>query len=253
LSCPQAGGRRALSLIQLPSASAKRDFPIILDIATSGIALNKARVAHLRGKPVEPGYIVDAEGQPTTDPGVLFQEPRGALLPFGLHKGSGLAVVGELLAGALSGGRTIAPHNARDGSTINNMLSVVIDPHHITSGAWHQEAEAMIAYLQDCPPADPEEPVRAPGEPEAIARRCAEAEGITYDDATWGTLAELAEGLGLNSPHKGQELRRPARSVTALRKAPSYSAGNTASVRHEQGHWAGLQERLRHAAEDHLA
>jgi LDH2 family malate/lactate/ureidoglycolate dehydrogenase len=200
-----AGGREARFVTNPIAIGIPRtgNFPIILDIATSGIALNKARVAHLRGKPVESGYIVDAEGQPTTDPGVLFQEPRGALLPFGLHKGSGLAVAGELLAGALSGGRTIAPHNTRDGSTINNMLSVVIDPHHVTSGAWHQEAEAMIAYLQDCPPVDPEEPVRAPGEPEALARRCAEAEGITYDDATWGTLVELAEGLGVELPTQG--------------------------------------------------
>jgi uncharacterized oxidoreductase len=198
-----AGGREARFVTNPIAIGIPRrgEFPIILDIATSGIALNKARVAHLRGEPVEPGYIVDAEGQPTTDPGVLFREPRGALLPFGLHKGSGLAVVGELLAGALTGGRTIAPHNARDESTINNMMSVLIDPDHAAGAAWHEETEAMIAYLRDCPPADPDEPVRVPGEPEAIARHRAEAKGITYDDATWRTLVRLAESLGVDPLH----------------------------------------------------
>jgi LDH2 family malate/lactate/ureidoglycolate dehydrogenase len=197
-----AGGREARFVTNPLAIGFPRrdDFPIILDIATSGIALNKARVAHLRGDPVEPGYIVDAEGQPTTDPGVLFRKPQGALLPFGSHKGSGLAVAGELLAGALTGGRTIAPHHVRDGATINNMLSVLIDPSHLAGAAWYDEAEAMVAYLRECPPADPEEPVLAPGEPEATARRRAEAEGILYDDATWRTLAELAEGLGMKLP-----------------------------------------------------
>jgi LDH2 family malate/lactate/ureidoglycolate dehydrogenase len=160
--------------IGIPRAS---HFPVVLDMATSGIALNKARVAHLRGEPVEPGYLIDAEGRATTDPGVLFSEPRGALLPFGSHKGSGLAVVGELLAGALTGAQTIAPVHERSGATINNMLSILIDPSHLAGEAWQLEAEAMISYLHDCPPADPSSPVLVPGEPEAIARNRADVKG----------------------------------------------------------------------------
>jgi LDH2 family malate/lactate/ureidoglycolate dehydrogenase len=179
-------------------------FPVVLDIATSGIALNKARVAHLRGEPVQPGFVIDADGEPTTDAGVLFREPKGALLPFGLHKGSGLAVVAELLAGALTGGQTIAPHNARDGSTLNNMLSVLIHPTHLAgAGAattWQMEAEAMIAYLHDCPPVDPEAPVLVPGEPEARSRECARINGLRYDPATWGTLKALAQECGVAVP-----------------------------------------------------
>ncbi|HEV2559207.1 MAG TPA: malate/lactate/ureidoglycolate dehydrogenase [Microvirga sp.] len=197
-----AGGREARFVTNPLAVGIPRPgrFPVVLDIATSGIALNKARVAHLRGEAVEPGYLVDAEGHGTTDPGVLFREPRGALLPFGLHKGSGLAVVGELLAGALSGGRTIAPHNERDGSTLNNMLSILIAPDHLAGAAWREEAEAMIGYLHDCPPVDPDEPVLVPGEPEAIARQEAEAQGIAYDAATWGTLTRLAEERGVALP-----------------------------------------------------
>ena len=55
------------------------------------------------------------QGQPTRDPNVMYSEPPGAMLPFGGHKGYALAVVAELLAGALSGGPTIQPGNARHG------------------------------------------------------------------------------------------------------------------------------------------
>jgi LDH2 family malate/lactate/ureidoglycolate dehydrogenase len=62
----------------------------------------------------------------------------------------------------------------------------------------------MIAYLRDCPPVDPDQPVRVPGEPEAIARHRAEAKGITYDDATWRTLVKLAESLRVDSLHMAE-------------------------------------------------
>jgi LDH2 family malate/lactate/ureidoglycolate dehydrogenase len=177
-------------------------FPVVLDIATSGIALNRARVAKDRGEDLAPGYLIDSDGAPTTDPRVLFTEPRGALLPFGGHKGSGLAVLGELLAGAVTGGRTIAPRNTRDGATLNNMLSILINPDHLAGGAWTGEAEAMVAYLHSCAPVDPERPVLLPGEPEAQARDAAERDGISYPAAIWDALAALATELGVAVPRQ---------------------------------------------------
>ena len=175
------------------------DFPVVLDIATSGIALNKARVAHDRGEQVGEGFLIDAEGRPTLDPGVLFSEPKGALLPFGAHKGSGLAILGELLAGAVTGGLTIAPRNTRDGSTLNNMLSVLIQPDHVAGAGWGSEAETLIEYLHSCAPVDPAQPVLVPGEPEARARAAAERDGITYPASIWSALNGLAGRLGLEA------------------------------------------------------
>ncbi len=77
--------------------------PILLDFATSRVALGKVRVAHNAGKPMLDGALLDHAGQPTTDPSVMYTEPRGVVLPFGEHKGSGLALVCELLAGAIVG------------------------------------------------------------------------------------------------------------------------------------------------------
>ena len=59
----------------------------------------------------------------------MYNPPYGAILPFGLHKGGGLAVICDLLAGALTGGRTHSPRTIKDGTDIiNNMLSIIIDP-----------------------------------------------------------------------------------------------------------------------------
>ena len=75
--------------------------PIVLDFATSQVAAGKVRVAFNKKVQMEDGLLIDAAGQPSTDPGVLYNPPFGAILPFGLHKGGGLAVICDLLAGAL--------------------------------------------------------------------------------------------------------------------------------------------------------
>ena len=78
---------------------------MILDLATSVVAQGKTRVAHNKGERLAPGRLLDDHGEPTTDPRYGVIEPFGALLTFGEHKGFGLALVCELLGGALAGGR----------------------------------------------------------------------------------------------------------------------------------------------------
>ena len=80
--------------------------PFMLDFATSQVAMGKVRVAYNEKRQMTPGALIDTHGLPTTDPAVVFEEPFGAILPFGAHKGSGLAVMCELLGGVLSGGPT---------------------------------------------------------------------------------------------------------------------------------------------------
>ena len=101
---------------------------VLLDIATSAIALGKARVASNKGVPVPPDTVIDREGRPTTDPLPLVDRQEGALRAFGAHKGSGLAIMCELLGGSLTGGITIQPGHPREGGIVNSMLSIVMDP-----------------------------------------------------------------------------------------------------------------------------
>ncbi len=186
----------AIAVPSLPGA------PVLLDIATSGIAMNKARVAQMRGEHVAPGLLIDAAGQPTDDPAVMTADPRGALLPFGGHKGSGLGMLAELLAGALTGGGTIAPVHPRDGATLNNLFCVLIDPQRLNPGQWRDEVAAMLAYLHSDEPIDPSQPVQAPGEPEAHARAAATRDGISYEVARWSPLTALAGQLAVDVPHE---------------------------------------------------
>ena len=182
--------------IALPGTA--RRPPILLDMATSAIAMGKVRVAKNEGKSVDAGVLIDEAGRPTRDPTVMYREPHGALLPFGGHKGYALAVVTELLAGALSGGPTIQPGNPRMGGTINNMLTVVIDPVRLAGVDWlHREIDGFVEYVKASPPADAAAPVLIPGDPERLAREQRERDGIDVDDTTWSEVIAAGAQLGL--------------------------------------------------------
>src|SRR5215475_7534251 len=112
------------------------DRPIIADMATSRIAMGKVRVARNKGEPVAVDTLLDAEGKPTTDPNVMYQRPRGALLTFAEHKGYALAFICEILAGAVTGSGTMRPERQDEESVTNGMLLVVIDPGRLTDRDW---------------------------------------------------------------------------------------------------------------------
>ena len=180
--------------IAVPMADAEA--PLVLDFATSRIAFGKARVAHHRGQPVAAGALIDEAGRPTRDPGTLFREPRGAMLPFGGHKGYGLAVACEILAGALAGGGTLhAPPGS--GAIINNMLSFIVDPERLgTAAHLAQEARAFAEWVKASPPSR-DAAVLLPGDPERASRARRSEEGIPIDANTWAELIAAGVGLGL--------------------------------------------------------
>jgi len=170
----------------------------LLDMATSTIALGKARVAHNRGLPVPEGCLLDEAGRPTTDPAALVERHEGALTAFGAHKGSGLAVMCEIFAGALGGGRTIQPEHARHGSILNNMISILMDPSAFgDADAIAREARAFGAYVKASPPAPGVEEVLLPGEPEAASRRERGADGVPVEARTLEQVREAAVSVGL--------------------------------------------------------
>jgi uncharacterized oxidoreductase len=179
----------------IPRAAAE---PLVLDMATSAIALGKVRVAHMKGEPVPAGALVDHEGAPTTDPAVMFREPFGALGPFGSHKGYGLAVMCELLGGALAGEWTAQPAQPRVGTIVNHMLMFVLDPAAFGGlERFQDEVEAMTDYLHSTTPARGFDRVRVPGEPEQESRATRLAHGVPIDDNTWAGIVKAAGLAGL--------------------------------------------------------
>lgn len=175
--------------------------PFLLDFATSVVAMGKVRVAKNKGEVMDEGLLLDHQGQPTRDPGVMFPEIRGALVAMGLHKGYGLALACELLAGAVAGGRTVQPGTPRGLGIINNMLSIIVDPQRLVPDSFLQsEIQAMIDYAKASPPADPDLPVLVPGEPERERRAERLRTGVPIDLATWDELRGAAHSLGVLLP-----------------------------------------------------
>ena len=168
--------------------------PILLDFATSRVALGKVRVAHNAGKPMLDGALLDHAGRPTIDPSVMYTEPRGVVLPFGEHKGSGLALVCELLAGAIVGSPSVTTMTPPERGIINGMLSIVIDPAKLSSrDSMMAEIDAMVSWVKSAKPAEDDLPVLIAGEPERMARAARAANGIEIDGTTWAQLTAIAE------------------------------------------------------------
>ncbi len=83
------------------------DAPVVIDFGTSAAAEGKVRAQFQKKQPTPEGWLIDHTGQPTTDPSVLYAEPRGSIVPFGgaqAYKGFGLGLLLDLLCGGLSGG-----------------------------------------------------------------------------------------------------------------------------------------------------
>ena len=130
---------------------------------------------------------------------VMFSEPYGALLPLGDHKGYGLALACELLAGVLSGGGTIQPGHERLGSIVNNMLTFVIDPAKLVDLPWmRSEIDATLTYFKASPPADAAAPVMSAGDPERRARETRQREGIPLAERAWKGILAAGEEVGFS-------------------------------------------------------
>jgi uncharacterized oxidoreductase len=183
--------------------------PFILDFATSRVAQGKMRVAHNEGRQVEPGFLIDEKGRPTTNPGVVVVPQAegangglfGAIMAFGEHKGSGLAVACELLGGALTGGGTWHQPANTSRAVINGMLTILIDPERLgTQQNLEQEAKAFVEWLQASSAAEGIASVQIAGEPEQATRAERSLRGIEIDDTTWLELEAAAS--------KAEEIRR---------------------------------------------
>ncbi len=174
--------------------------PFILDMATSGVAQGKVRVAHNKGEKLPPGLLLDDKGNATLEARFGVIEPYGALTTFGLHKGYGLAVVCELLGGALSGGGTWHTTDRSKKRVLNGMLSILIDPKKLgTADVFEREARAFIEWVKQSPPAPGMDRVRIAGDPERETRARRQKEGIAVDANTWQEIHAAGAKLGVEA------------------------------------------------------
>jgi hydroxycarboxylate dehydrogenase B len=181
--------------------------PLVLDFATSVVAEGKVLNASFGGKKIPDDALIAPDGSTSGDPHVLYGDytptgPRtyrkgtGAIRAFGEHKGSGLALMCEILGGSLTG--TGATQESRKWA--NGMLSFYIDPARIDpDGFFPEDVTRYVAYVKSARSATPGGEVLVPGEPEERTRDKRLKEGVPLPEDTWKAIAAAAEKVGVDA------------------------------------------------------
>jgi len=196
LVAPHNGAQARLGTNPLTVGLPRRDAPpILLDFATSAIAVGKIRVAYYKKSPAPEGVLLDAQGAPTTDPAVMYEEPLGALLAAAGHKGYALGLVCDLLGAAIFGGDTPLPAHLRKNGMYNNMLVIVFDPGRFgAQDHYERETEAFVDYVRSSKRAPGGADILMPGEAER-SYRAARARRLPIDAGTVAFLDETAKTI----------------------------------------------------------
>jgi uncharacterized oxidoreductase len=180
--------------------------PVILDFATSLVAEGKVLVASQGGKKIPENALVSQDGSMSGDPHVLYGEytpegareykkGTGAIRAFGEHKGSGLALMCELLGGALTGNGASQLHDKWSQGMFSFYIDAEkVDPEHF----FPAEVTRMLEFVKGSKPLNAGEDVLVPGEQEERYRAERLKNGIPLPDDTWSSLLSIAREVGLD-------------------------------------------------------
>jgi LDH2 family malate/lactate/ureidoglycolate dehydrogenase len=197
------GGRKAMigtNPFSIAVPAGKHD-PMILDMSSSIVARGRINVAEIEGREIPAGWAIDKDGRPTTD---ATEALAGSVLPFGQHKGYGIALMIDALCGILSG----AAFGAHVGQLWNNdsskqnlgMYFAAIDVAAIDEPAeFGKRIDLLIDELKDSPPADDGGQVLVPGEIESRNEAEIRAAGIPVGPGVFRDLEQLAADLDLQT------------------------------------------------------
>jgi uncharacterized oxidoreductase len=182
--------------------------PVVLDFATSVVAEGKVLVASQGGKKLPDDALISLDGQMSGDPHVLYGDytptglrqtgkGAGAIRAFGDHKGSGLALICELLGGSLTGMKATGEGNGTFGG--NGMLSFYVNPAVVDpEGLFPADVARYVAYYKSAKPVGPGGEVLIPGEPESRTREQRLAQGVPLPDDTWAAIVAAARDVGVD-------------------------------------------------------
>lgn len=151
---------------------------LVIDQSASVVAKSEILLRQRMGEAIEPGWALDAEGNPTTDPAAAL---AGSMLPAGGHKGFGMGLIVEILAAALSGARLSAEASPFSGTAGGppgtGQFFIGIDPAAHAGAGFAAAMDRLAAAIEA------QEGARLPGSRRAANRRRIEAEGVRVDDA----------------------------------------------------------------------
>jgi ureidoglycolate dehydrogenase (NAD+) len=192
---PTGGARKMVGNNPIAYAfPTRRGVPLSLDMALSVAAGMKVVANQQIGRPLPDGWLFDAEGLPTNDPQVFnpFSPEGGSLVPIGGHKGYGLAIAHDILAGVLSGGRFGLGLGAPGFSLFVQAINI---EHFTPMAEYFDRIEALIKQIKDSPRASGSAGIFVPGERSHVRRSAALTEGIVLDSGTIVTLRKVAGDL----------------------------------------------------------
>jgi hydroxycarboxylate dehydrogenase B len=191
------GGRAAVfgtnpiaAAVPLPGSS-----PVVIDFSTATVASGKIRVLRDRGEPLPEGWILDADGAPSTDPADYYA--GGTLRPMADHKGYALCLLVELLAGCLAGAGSVAVPDS--GYRLGNgvFLQAIDVAAFMDADRFAGLAGSLAAVVRATPPAPGHERVLLPGDPERDAAQRRRTDGCDVAGSTWDRMTVAAGELGV--------------------------------------------------------
>jgi LDH2 family malate/lactate/ureidoglycolate dehydrogenase len=180
------------------AAPAGRYDVLVMDIANTAVARGKVYLAKQRGEPIPPGWAIDADGAPTTDPGTAI---AGVILPMAGHKGYAISLMMDVLSGVLTGssfGSAVSGPYQFDRRSGCGHLFVALDvaafgdPDEFT-----RRMEQLVDEVKAVPLAQGFDEVFYPGELEARAERDNRDNGLSLPQQTVDDLRQLAESTGV--------------------------------------------------------
>jgi LDH2 family malate/lactate/ureidoglycolate dehydrogenase len=174
---------------------------ILVDFATASMSMGEIQKRVARKDPIPAGVILDGHGNPTTDFKAFRGPPRGVFLPFGGHKGSGVALVTEILGGILSGNGLSKDWWDKGGHGVNGVfLQAFAVEEFQPLDQFLDKVDELIAFVKSTKPAPGFKEILLPGE-HARANEARQLKGgVEVDDETWMELEELATELRVSLP-----------------------------------------------------
>ena len=174
----------------------------LFDMATTTVALGKVLNAQFHGrKSIPPGWAMDSEGVPTENVETAL---NGLLMPLGGYKGSGLAMMAEILCAVLSGGAMsteLGGIRVQDQPMRTSQFFLAIDVHRFMPlEAFHHRMQSLVAMVKSSATAKGYDEVLVAGDPEWRAEAERRRTGIPLSDGVWNALVEAAAKLGVPLP-----------------------------------------------------
>ena len=172
--------------------------PIILDFATASMSMGEIQKRVAKNEKIPDGTLLDGNGKPTNDFKSFRGPPRGVFLPFGGYKGSGIALVTEMLGGLLSGNGAGRQWWNNGGHGVNGVFLQAFAVEEFQSlDSFYDKVDELIAFIKSSQVAPGFSEILLPGESGRRRESAQLKSGIELDDETWSELTELAAELGV--------------------------------------------------------